>query len=126
MTQDQYGQARDSGYVSGQVVEDDDTGEYADDQGKPMTRFQKVASALRGDRSDSDPQTSQDSQDSQEPQDPLDPRDQAEDTVPDAMGQDTYPPVAPDPNGAAPDQAAAVGSGGKEKTKKKKKVTEKI
>jgi hypothetical protein len=48
MTQDQYGQAQDAGYGNrGDVVEDED-------QGKPMTRFQKVASALRGDRSDRD------------------------------------------------------------------------
>jgi len=53
MTQDQYGQARDSGYaVHGQVVEDDETGEFQNDQDRPMTRFQKVASALRGDRTD--------------------------------------------------------------------------
>jgi hypothetical protein len=52
MTQDQYGQAQDAGYgVRGDVAEDD---EYEDDQGKPMTRFQKVASALRGDRPDRD------------------------------------------------------------------------
>jgi hypothetical protein len=49
MTQDQYGQARGAGY--GDVVEED---EYPADQSKPMTRFQKVASALRGDRPDRD------------------------------------------------------------------------
>jgi hypothetical protein len=55
MTQDQYGQARDSGYVvSGQVVEDDETDEYSDGEEKKMTTFQKVASALRGDRPDRD------------------------------------------------------------------------
>jgi hypothetical protein len=54
MTQDQYGQARDPGYVvSGQVV-DDETEEYSDGQEKKMTAFQKVASALRGDRPDRD------------------------------------------------------------------------
>lgn len=54
MTQDQYGQARDSGYVdSGQVV-DDETDEYSDGQEKKMTAFQKVASAFRGDRPDRD------------------------------------------------------------------------
>jgi len=55
MTQDQYGQARDSGYVvSGQVVEHDETDEYTDGADKKMTTFQKVASALRGDRPDRD------------------------------------------------------------------------
>ncbi len=34
MTQDQYGQARDSGPVRGQVVEDNGTEEYPDDQDK--------------------------------------------------------------------------------------------
>ena len=55
MTQDQYGQARDSGYdVSGQAVEDEQTEEFDDGQEKKMTTFQKVASALRGDRPDRD------------------------------------------------------------------------
>ncbi len=54
MTQDQYGQARDSGPVRGQVVEDDETEEFSDGQDKKMTTFQKVASALRGDRLDRD------------------------------------------------------------------------
>jgi hypothetical protein len=54
MTQDQYGQARGAGYgARGDVVEDEND-EYADDSGKPMTRFQKVASALRGDRPEPD------------------------------------------------------------------------
>jgi hypothetical protein len=52
MTQDQYGQAQGAGYgARGDVVEDEND-DYADDSGKPMTRFQKVASALRGDRTD--------------------------------------------------------------------------
>lgn len=55
MTQDQYGQARDSGYAAdGPVVEGDQTDEIHDDQERPMTRFQKVASVLRGDRTDRD------------------------------------------------------------------------
>jgi hypothetical protein len=55
MTQDQYGQARDSGYVvSGQAVGDEQTEEFDDGQEKKMTTFQKVASALRGDRPDRD------------------------------------------------------------------------
>lgn len=56
MTQDQYGQARDSGYVVSGQVEDDETDEYSDGQEKKMTTFQKVASALRGDRPDRDAQ----------------------------------------------------------------------
>src|SRR5580700_5571911 len=54
MTQDQYGQAQGEGYgARGNVVEDEND-EYEDGQAKPMTRFQKVASALRGDRPDQD------------------------------------------------------------------------
>ncbi len=54
MTQDQYGQARGPGYVvRGEAVPEDETEEYTE-QSKPMTRFQKVASALRGDRVDDD------------------------------------------------------------------------
>ena len=49
MTQDQYGQARGSGYVvPGDVVPEDETEEARTDESRPMTRFQKVASALRG------------------------------------------------------------------------------
>ncbi len=48
MTQDQYGQTRGPGYVRDDAVPDDESEEYADGQDKPMTRFQKVASALRG------------------------------------------------------------------------------
>jgi hypothetical protein len=49
MTQDQYGQTRGPGYVvrSG-AVPDDENEEYASEESKPMTRFQKVASTLRG------------------------------------------------------------------------------
>ncbi len=53
MTQDQYGQARGPGYVvRGDAVADDEIEGYPTGEGKPMTRFQKVASALRGDRAD--------------------------------------------------------------------------
>jgi len=45
MTQDQYGQARGPGYA---VPEDETEETRTDDESKPMTRFQKVASALRG------------------------------------------------------------------------------
>jgi len=49
MTQDQYGQARAPGYVvRGDVVPEDETEEAHTDESRPMTRFQKVASALRG------------------------------------------------------------------------------
>ena len=49
MTQDQYGQTRGPGYVvRGDAVPDDQNEEFADGQSKPMTRFQKVASTLRG------------------------------------------------------------------------------
>ena len=55
MTQDQYVQARGPGYVvRGDVVPDDETEGYPTGEAKPMTRFQKVASALRGDRADRD------------------------------------------------------------------------
>ena len=55
MTQDHYGQARGSGYVvhgdvvpENEVVAENETEEGRTDESKPMTRFQKVASALRG------------------------------------------------------------------------------
>jgi hypothetical protein len=49
MTQDQYGQARGPGYVvRGDVVPEDETEDTSTGEPKPMTRFQKVASALRG------------------------------------------------------------------------------
>ena len=51
MTQDQYGQARGPGNViHGDPVAENETDERDTDETKPMTRFQKVASALRGDR----------------------------------------------------------------------------
>lgn len=51
MTQDQYGEGRGAGYgVRDDAADDADaeTGEYPAGQARPMTRFQKVASALRG------------------------------------------------------------------------------
>jgi len=49
MTQDQYGQTRGPGYVvRGDVVPEDETEDTRTGEPKPMTRFQKVASALRG------------------------------------------------------------------------------
>jgi hypothetical protein len=53
MTQDQTGQARDPGYARGEVIADEAEG-FPDEQPKPMTRFQKVASALRGDSPERD------------------------------------------------------------------------
>jgi hypothetical protein len=49
MTQDQTSQARGTGYVRGEVVADE-TEAAPDEQPRPMTPFQRVASALRGDR----------------------------------------------------------------------------
>ena len=84
MTQDQYDQARGAGYgARGDVVEDEND-EYADDPGKPMTRFQKVASALRGDRPD-------------EPGEDQVPADQAVVTSPAAAGSGVDPGPRRDP-----------------------------
>jgi hypothetical protein len=55
MTEDQHGQARGAGYVvRGDVVPEDETEEARTEESKPMTRFQKVASALRGGGSEPD------------------------------------------------------------------------
>jgi hypothetical protein len=49
MTQDQYGQARGTGEVDrGDVVPENEIEEARIDESRPMTRFQRVASALRG------------------------------------------------------------------------------
>ncbi len=56
MKQDQYGQARGAGYGRGDAVPGDETEEFPADQGKPMTRFQKVASALCGGGAERDEQ----------------------------------------------------------------------
>jgi hypothetical protein len=67
MTQDQYGQARGPGNViHGDPVPDQETDEAQTDETKPMTRFQKVASALRGDRPDRD-ETDRDETDPDQP-----------------------------------------------------------
>ena len=56
MTQDQYGQTRGPGYdVRDDAVPDEENEEYAGES-KPKTAFQKVASALRGDRADEEAQ----------------------------------------------------------------------
>jgi hypothetical protein len=53
MTQDQHGQAPGTGdIVGGEVVRDDEADASPAAQTAPMTRFQKVAAALRGDRPD--------------------------------------------------------------------------
>jgi hypothetical protein len=54
MTQDQYGQTRGPGYVVRDEAVPDNEAEAANEQSKPMTRFQKVASALLGDKPDQD------------------------------------------------------------------------
>ena len=60
MTQDQYGQSRGPGYVErGNVVPEDETAEARteeSEESRPMTRFQKVASALLGSGSERDEQ----------------------------------------------------------------------
>ncbi len=92
MTQDQYGRGQGPGYVvGGEVVPDDETEVPSGEETTPMTRFQKVASALRGERS----------------------------TQPTAEQDTTTDPSATDPNGTWParsDEAATVGSSGAEDT----------
>jgi hypothetical protein len=97
MTQDQYGQARDSGYVvSGQGVGDEQTEEFDDGQEKKMTTFQKVASALRGDRPDRDtPDQDVRENEGTYGQTPAGPDDLADPNV-----------TAPDPNGMATGQTS--------------------
>jgi hypothetical protein len=57
MTQEQYGQTRGPGYVvRGDAVPEDENEEFPTGESKPMTRFQKVASALRGGGSEQDEQ----------------------------------------------------------------------
>jgi hypothetical protein len=57
MTQDQYGQARGPGsVVPGDVVPENEAEDARTEEDKPMTRFQKVASALRGGGSERDEQ----------------------------------------------------------------------
>jgi hypothetical protein len=58
MTQDQYGQARGPGYVvrDDVVPEDEEARLEASEESRPMTRFQRVASALRGSGSEQDEQ----------------------------------------------------------------------
>ena len=55
MTQDHQGQATGSDYVvRDDVVPEDETEEARTDESRPMTRFQRVASALRGGGSEQD------------------------------------------------------------------------
>jgi len=92
MTQDQYGRGQGPGYVVGrEVVPDDETEVALGEETIPMTRFQKVASALRGDRS----------------------------TQPTAEQDTTTDPSATNPNGTWPassDEAATAGGSGAEDT----------
>jgi hypothetical protein len=79
MTQDPYGRPPGSGYVvRGEVVPDDEA------DVTPMTHFQKVASALRGDRTDP--------------------------AMPAVQGDDPADPQATDPNGTWPGANRAAGT----------------
>ncbi|HJY00365.1 MAG TPA: hypothetical protein VJ351_06055 [Streptosporangiaceae bacterium] len=79
MTQDPYGRPPGSGYVvRGEVVPDDEA------DVTPMTHFQKVASALRGDRTDP--------------------------AMPAVQGDDPADPQATDPNGTWPGANQAAGT----------------
>ena len=58
MTQDQYGQARGPGsVVRGDVVPENEAEDARTDESKPKTAFQKVASALRGDKASDQDET---------------------------------------------------------------------
>ena len=82
MTQDPYGPPPGSGYVvRGEVVPDDEAN--VTPPTTPMTHFQKVASALRGDRTDP--------------------------AMPAVQEADPADPESPDPNGTWPDATQAVG-----------------
>jgi hypothetical protein len=83
MTQDPYGQPPGSGYVvRGEVVPDDEAN--VTPPTTPMTHFQKVASALRGDRTDP--------------------------AMPAVQEADPADPQSPDPNGTWPDANQAAGT----------------
>jgi hypothetical protein len=102
MTQDQYGQARGPGYVvRGDVVPDDENEEFPTDESKPMTRFQKVASALRG----GGPEQDEQDQTAETGADPLTRQDAADHpaTQPDMFGTSTHAG-----NGATPTPQAGV------------------
>ena len=83
MTQDPYGPPPGSGYVvRGEVVPDDEANVTS--SSTPMTHFQKVASALRGDRTDP--------------------------AMPAVQGDDLADPQSPDPNGTWPGANQAAGT----------------
>jgi hypothetical protein len=117
MTQDQYGQVRGD-------VADDETDDYPSGQSKPMTRFQKVASALRGDRPEGaeGPEGPDDSGETGEDQVPggqLDPNySTAAGSGPDAYpgadtDQGTYPGTVTDPSEVTdPNGMTSPGHGG--------------
>jgi hypothetical protein len=103
MTQDQTGQARDPGYARGEVIPDEAEG-LPDEQPKPMTRLQKVASALRGDSPE------RDDPDAAAREQPV----QAEPVFDQAAPRQEVPAAqtAPGPDVMAPDAgAAAAGTG---------------
>jgi len=108
MTQDQYGQTRGPGYVvrSG-AVPDDENEEYASEDSTPMTRFQKVASALRG----GGPERDEEGQAAPDVTSP-DAADHPA-TQPDMFGTGTYAgngaTSAPYPEGQAGEAAGALG-----------------
>ena len=106
MTQDPYGRPPGTGYVvPGEVVPDDEASETS-----PMTHFQKVASALRGDRADpaAPEQGPSDQADAgASPPDTQAPDTQAPDTqAPDAQAPDAQAPDAQAPDAQAPDTQA--------------------
>jgi hypothetical protein len=114
MTQDQYGQVRGD-------VADDETDDYPSGQSKPMTRFQKVASALRGDHPEGTegPDDSGETDEDQVPGGQLDPNySTAAGSGPDAYpgadtDQGTYPGTVTDPSEVTdPNERTSPGHGG--------------
>jgi hypothetical protein len=102
MTQDQTGQARDPGYARGEVITDEAEG-FPGEQPKPMTRFQKVASALRGDSPErDDPDAAAREQPVQD--EPVSDQGAPRHVVPASE-------TAPGPDVMAPDAGAAAGTG---------------
>jgi hypothetical protein len=120
MTQDPYGQTPGTGYVRGEVIPDDEGNVVPPTA--PMTRFQKVASALRGDRTDPETEDAADDAD----HDPASPEEVVAVRSPDAEDRDywdedgdeagpaeTAPAeTATEPDAEAADAAAAAGTDG--------------
>jgi hypothetical protein len=103
MTQDQTGQARDPGYARGEVIADEAEG-FPDEQPKPMTRFQKVASALRGDNPE------RDDPDAAAQEQPVQDEPVSDQGVP--RQEVTASETAPGPDVMAPDAGAAAAETG--------------